>query len=223
MNIDRIGIKGSADNDFVMLDTVYGLYPVWRSLSAPEPVTSYVKIPGMNGALDCSEEFGEVFYDTRELDIDCVYIKDSWHTDIRELTSKYHGREVKIKFTNDPGYYWSGRLFVKNYDSQDRKLTMTATVYPYRFCNDKTSVTISDNRSRIATLRNGRMPVVPEITVTAPVLLAWDTYSKSVAFSEYPATFTLAGLRLTEGEKEVTIVPQDSSFIVTFEYREGDL
>lgn len=223
MNIDRIGIKGSADNDFVMLDERFGLYPVWRSLSEPDPVTSYVKIPGMNGALDCSEEFGEVFYDTRELDIDCVYIRNDWHSDIRGFASKYHGREVLIMFANDPGFYWSGRLFVKSYESQDRKLVMTATVYPYRFCRDKTIVSVSDERSRIITLRNGRMPVVPEITITAPVTIAWDTYSKAVSFNSYPQTFTLAGLRLTEGEKNVTIVPASGAYTVTFSYREGDL
>ena len=223
MNIDRIGIKGKNDNDFVMIDKVYGLYPLWRSLSMPEPVTNYVTIPGMNGALDCSEEYGEVFYNQRELNVDCICIDDNWHDVISRFASKYHGQTVQILFANDPAYYWAGRISMNAYESEDRKLTMSANVYPFKFKRNKTIVSLTDNRSRIITLRNGRMPVIPEITITAPVTLAWDDESASVSSSSYPATVVLPGLRLTEGTKAITVVPQSSSFTISFSYREGDL
>jgi hypothetical protein len=223
MNIDRIGIKGKNDNDFVMIDKVYGLYPLWRSLSMPEPVTNYVTIPGMNGVLDCSEEFGEVFYNQRELNADCICIDDNWHEVISRFASKYHGQTVQILFANDPAYYWAGRISMNVYESEDRKLTMSVNVYPFKFKRNRTVVSLTDNRSRIITLRNGRMPVIPEITITAPVTLAWDDESQSIASSSYPATVVLPGLRLTEGTKAVTVIPQSSSFTISFAYREGDL
>lgn len=218
MKIDRIGIKGSNDNDFVMIDDIFGLYPVWRMLSDPTPRTNFEPIPGMQGSLDCSEEYGEVFYDSRDLDMGCVYTGDNWHSDYSAFSSKYHGRSVQIVFENDPAWYWVGRLFVSSYNSKDRKLSMKATVFPFKFSRHETVVTSAGNET--VTLRNGRMTVTPTVTISGPVTLAWGNYTKALSASTYPATVIVAGLQLTEGDTDVTIT---GSADVTFEYREGAL
>lgn len=218
MNIDRIGIKGAGDNDFVMLDTAFSLYPAWRTLSAAPEKTNFVKIPGMNGALDCSEEFGEVFYDMRTLSADCIYIGEDWHKDLSEFASKYHGKSVQIMFTNDPAWYWTGRLSISNYNAKDRKLTMKATVYPYKFRRDETVITSTGNET--VTLRNGRMTVTPEVTISGPVTLEWGSHTKALTASSYPATLIIAGLQLPQGDTEVMITGSET---VTFRYREGSL
>lgn len=218
MNIDRIGIKGANDNDFVMIDTIYKLYPVWRMLSAAQERTNFVDIPGMNGALDCSEEFGEVFYDMRTLEMGCVYVGDNWHTDYSAISSRYHGRSVQIMFANDPAWYWVGRLSVSGYDAKERKLAMKATVYPFKFRRDETVVTSAGDET--VTLRNGRMPVTPEVTISGPVTLEWGGYTKALSASAYPATLIIAGLQLPQGDTDVTITGSET---VTFRYREGAL
>lgn len=218
MKIDRIGIKGKNDNDFLMLDDVFNLYPVWRSLSAAPEETNFVKIPGMNGSLDCSEEFGEVFYGMRSLNMGCIYIGENWHEDYTRFSSKFHARSVQIMFENDPGWYWTGRLSVSDFDAKSHKLEMKATVFPYKFSRHETVVTSAGNET--VTLRNGRMTVTPTVTISGPVTLAWGNYTKALSANTYPTTLIVAGLQLVEGDTNVAIT---GSYNVTFRYREGAL
>lgn len=220
MNIDRIGIKTESDNDFVWFDTTYGLYPAKRVLSAPAAVTKYETVPGMNGALDCSEEFGEVFYSMRNLQLDCICPYDNWHEIYEKVASKYHGKSVKILFANDPDYYWAGRIQTSQYDSASRRFTISASVFPYKFRTKKTVIMESVSGSKTISLYNGRMTVDPEITISAAVTLAWGTVSKALSSSTYPATFVIAGFQLKEGKTDVTIT---GTADVTFSYREGAL
>lgn len=220
MNIDRLSIKGPSDNAFVEIDTVYGLYLKWRKLSAPTPKTMYDDIPGMNGSLDSTEEFGEVFYEDRMLALDCKHPADAWQANFQAFMNAYHGQNVKIAFSNDPNYYWVGRLTVSEYEAKDHSHLMSARVYPYKFKKNLTVVTKSVSGSGTVTLTNGRMKVVPEITFSAPITLAWGNYTKQLSASSYPATVKVAGLELTQGSLTVTIT---GTADVTFSYREGEL
>lgn len=218
MNIDRLSIQGPADAGFIEIDTVYGLYLKWRMISAPTPKTLFYEIPGMNGSLDSTEEFGEVFYNDRTLALDCIYPADSWQSDHQKFMNAYHGQIVKIAFSNDPDYYWTGRLAVASYSSKEHTQQMSALVYPYKFKKQLTTKTQTGSGS--VTLKNGRMKVVPEVTFTGPVTLAWGNYTKQLSASTYPQTVRIAGLELYEGDTVVTVT---GSATVTFSYREGAL
>lgn len=218
MNIDRLYIKGPADNDFVAVDTTFGLYLKWRKLSAPTPKVIYDEIPGMNGSLDSTEEFGEVFYEPRTLAMDCKHPADAWQADFQAFLNAYHGQDVKISFSNDPDFYWAGRLTVSEYESKDHSHLMSALVYPYKF--KKTVTTVTKTGGGTVTLTNGRMPVVPDVTIGGAVTIAWGTNSKQLSASSYPATVRIPGLRLKQGSLVVTITGSAS---VTFSYREGSL
>ena len=219
MNIDRLSIKGPADANYVAIDDTYGFHLKWRSLSAPTPKTRFDEIPGMNGSLDSTEEFGEVFYNDRTLSLDCIHPGDSWYEHMQNFVSAYHGQNVKIAFSNDPNYYWTGRLFVTGYSAKDHSLQMSATVYPYKF--KKTLTTVSKTGSGSASLTNGRMKVVPDVTFTAACTLAWGTNTKQLSASSYPQTVKIAGLEL-EPNSTLTVTLTGSA-TVTFSYREGAL
>lgn len=219
MNIDRLLIKGPADADYVSVDSTYGLHLKWRTLSAPVPKTRLDEIPGMNGSLDSTEEFGEVFYNDRTLALDCIHPGDSWYENVQNFVSAYHGQNVKIAFSNDPNYYWTGRLFVTGYSAKDHSLQMSATVYPYKF--KKTLTTVSRTGSGSASLTNGRMKVVPDVTFTAACTLAWGTNTKQLSASSYPQTVKIAGLELSQNSTLTVTVT--GSATVTFSYREGAL
>lgn len=221
MSIDRLKLKGLTDADFVEVDTVYGFHLKWRRISAPKVKTVYDEIPGSNSALDGTEDFGEVFYEDRKLELGCVLPSNAWQTPYQNICSKYHGKRVKILFTNDPNYYWTGRLFVSEYDAKAHSLSMYATVYPYKFKAAETVVTKTVSTSDTVTLTNGRMPVMPEITISDAVTLAWGNYSKALSASEYPATFRIDGLVLPEYSS--TVVTITGAATVTFRYREGAL
>ena len=221
MSIDRLKLKGATDNDYVAVDTTYGFHLKWRRISAPNVKTVYDEIPGANSSLDGTEELGEVFYEDRELDLGCILPSSAWQTPYQNLCSKYHGQRVKIQFTNDASYYWTGRLFVSEYDSKEHSLTMHAMVYPYKFKATETVVTKAVTTSDTVTLTNGRMRVVPTVTITAPVTLAWGSYSKSISASEYPATLRIEGLELAPDSSTVVTITGEAT--VTFKYREGAL
>ncbi len=219
MNIDRLYIKGPADADYVAVDTTYGLHLKWRVLSAPVPKMQRDDIPGMNGTLDSTEEFGEVFYNDRQLTLDGIHPNDSWYGDMQNFISAYHGQDVKFAFSNDPNYYWSGRLIVTGYSAKDHSLQMAATVYPYKF--KKTQTTVSQTGSGSVTLTNGRMKVVPEVTFTNACTIAWGSNTKQLSASSYPQTVRVAGLEL--GPNSSLSVTVTGSATVTFTYREGAL
>lgn len=218
MSIDRLSIKGPNDQSFVEIDTVYGLHLKWRTLSAPMPKTLYDDIPGMNGSIDSTEEFGEIFYNDRVIDLNCIHPADAWQEDHQKFMDAYHGRHVKIAFSNDPDYYWVGRLSCSQYSAKNHSQQMSALVYPYKFKKQLTTKTQTGSGS--VTLKNGRMKVVPEVTFDGPATLAWDSYTKELSASSYPQTVRIAGLELTEGDKIVTVT---GSATVTFSYREGAL
>ena len=75
---------------------------------------------------------------------------------------------------------------------------------------------MTSSGNETVTLTNGAMPVVPEITTTAQVTLAWGTNSVTLS----AGTYRVAGLELEEGETELTIT---GSANVTIKYRQGRL
>lgn len=218
MNIDRLLIKGPNDNDFVPADDMYNLYLMWRRLSAPELKSEYVEIAGANGTYDGTEDYGEVFYNDRVLNLGCIMLSENWHATYEAFLNRYHGQTCQFAFANDPAYYWGGRLSVSEYDSKAHQLSMSAIVYPYKFKRQKTVVRSNGNET--VRLRNGRMRVVPSVTIGNDVTLKWGNNTKALQSSSYPATYLIAGLELNEGYLDVQIV---GNATVSFEYREGSL
>ena len=220
MNIDRIGIKLQGETNFIMLDQ-FGIYPKWRTISNPNPRYAYDTIPGMHGAFDSTEQFGEVFYDQRDLSIGAVFANDDYHAVIQMVSSKYHAQAVDIMFSNDPEYYWSGRINIGSYDSKKHSLAMNAKVFPFKFKMRKTVIQRTVADSVTIRLHNERMPVVPTITTYGPITLAWGTNTKSLSASTYPLSVRVPGLRLPEGDTNLTITGSNVKVII--EYREAAL
>lgn len=226
MAIDRLYLKGAADNAYVAVDTTYGYYLRWRRLSAPSVKVAYDEVPGANSAIDGTEDFGEVFYEDRELELGCVLPSSAWQTPYQNLCSAYHGKQVKISFGNDENYYWTGRLFVAEHDAKEHSLAMTARVYPYKFKKTETTVTFSGYGSGTPafvqkSVVNGRMRVVPTVTINAEAEIQWSNNSKVLSASSYPQTVRIDGLEL--GENETLIVKVKSAQDVVIKYREGAL
>lgn len=219
MNIDRVGIKLQTENGFLMLDSL-GLQLKWRKISTPKGRTAYDTIPGMQGAFDSTEQFGEILYDMRDLAFDLVSADDDLTDIFKKLSSKYHCHAVDIMFTSDPEYYWSGRISINTYDTKSHTISMTAKVYPFKFKMRKTAYKRTVQDSVTLHLSNELLPVSPVITTTGPITASWDEYTKTISGSNYPMSVRVAGLRLTEGITDLTIT---GSATVTVEYREGAL
>ncbi len=211
MNIDRIVLNGTDINTLHFL-------PLWRTLSAPAVKSSYEEIPAANGAIDTTEANGGIFYKMRDLEMGCKYYGNNWHEDFSKLMSDYHGRQIQIAFANDPGWYWTGRLSISSFDSQDRNLSMSATVFPFKFAEDLTVESASISGSGTMTLENhGRMTVVPELTTSAPIAITFDDKTVNVN----AGTFTIAGLEI--GYNETMEISITGTADVSFSYREATL
>lgn len=193
-----------------------GFWLKWRIISAPQVKASYEEVPGANGSLDTTEANGDVFYENRTIQMGCIHPNNEYQSDFDELLAKFHGKQCQIVFTNDPDYYWSGRVFVEEYDSRTHELAMYATVYPYKFEIDETVESVSVNGEETVTLSNSRMKVMPTVTTDAEVTLEWGSHTKTIS----AGTFLIAGLELSEGELEIAL---SGTANVSFTYRKGTL
>lgn len=80
-------------------------------------VQSYsVNIPGRNGALDLSEALtGSPVFGDRQITYTIGGLKETgeWIRQISSLANAIHGKRVKVYESDDPGYYWVGRMAVQ--------------------------------------------------------------------------------------------------------------
>lgn len=203
--------------DGVNISTQYGFYLAQRQLSAPAVKEEYIDIPASNGEFDATDAFGEVFFKNRELVLDMIYPGRDFDDDLSALVNYLHGKKRKIVFSTDPDWYYVGRLSIGNYDSSSHRLSVSASVFPYKLAVEETVVTRAVSGSASVTLENDAMTVVPVVTNSAEMTLTWGSgNSKTIS----AGTHQIAGLELLEGS---TTVGVSGSGNITFTYRKGRL
>lgn len=218
MDIDKLYLNN------VDVQSQYGLWLNWRVLSAPEPQLDYQVIPGKHGTLDLSEALGDVYYNDRTIKMDMIHLGNDWYSNYESFVSNYHGKKVQIKFGNDPNWYWYGRVVVSDYSAKSHKLSVSATVFPFKLSISETVVTqaitaTTEQTAHTITLTNGRMPVTPKVSVegsTNGVHLKWGDMTAVVGNGNSYVT----GLTLDEGTLNVLAWGDGT---VTFTYRQGAL
>lgn len=125
--------------------TKYNTYDDWGlylagpvTVSPPEVYSYIVDIPGRNGALDLTESLtGDVSYYDRE--ISCKFVcqapRPQWPGIHGQIMNAIHGRRMKIVLSDDPDYYYEGRVYVDKWGTEyENKMEFPeihATVAPY--------------------------------------------------------------------------------------------
>lgn len=104
----------------------------------PVPKTYYQDVPGGDGSLDLSEAMaGRVVYERRTITLNfgCGYPINQWPALFSEILKLFHGKMGKLIFDDDPGYYYTGRMSVSNYERVRQLGTFTVTVEadPYKY------------------------------------------------------------------------------------------
>lgn len=211
MNIDKLYINGTDIQD------KYGFWLSWRNLSAPKPRTKYEQIEGAHGAIDMTEANGDIFYEMRALDMDCIHPSFEWQKDFDNMLADFHGKDCHIVFGNDPDWYWSGRLTIGNYNSKNHTLSMDANVFPFKFAKGLTHVIAQVTGSKELLLKNDRMPVIPLVTVDAPVSLTIGDATIAVQAGEHK----ILGFELMP--KSTTYITVAGDCNIDISYREGRL
>lgn len=118
----------------------FGLLFVRREISAPEPQTSLIEIPGRNGVIDMSESLtGRVQYKTREISITFRTFTpyEDWQRLTTRIANALHGKRMQIVFDDDAMFYYSGRVSVSGFTQIGRdvgEMIISATdVQPYKY------------------------------------------------------------------------------------------
>lgn len=115
------------------------ILPTERPVFAPpKPKTTYIDIPGGNGALDLSESLtGYPIYENRTGSFTFRVMNDyvEWHERYTEIMEYLHGRSMNAILADDPNYFYKGRFTVDSWASGDTwsQITIGYTVDPYKW------------------------------------------------------------------------------------------
>lgn len=130
---------------FTTLDTnkqlnsfyTYGLILSKQDIGTPPVKTNEIEIKGMDGSLDMSEAFGEVFYKNRTLTFTFhiagdIYVWDEIRT---RIANDLHGKKVKINVYSDSDFYYIGRCSIDKYQSSKGlgTITIKCICEPYKY------------------------------------------------------------------------------------------
>ena len=201
----------------------WGLYLTALSIDAPKPKEIYVEIPNGDGALDLTEALtGEVHYESRPFEAVFAIKPETYSVDlVRWLIGYLNGKQRTIRTKAEPGYYLVGRCAtsLKN-DGVLAILTVKATCQPWKYKNAPTVVnsTIGASGTTSITLTNERKRVIPTITASAAVTIAFNGQTISVN----AGTQRLTNIALSYGDNLLTITGAEGT-TVSFEYQEGAL
>lgn len=106
-------------------------------VSAPEPKTYYVDVPGMHGQVDLSTLLsGGIRYKNREIEMEFITMagRAEWSAIYSEILSAVHGQSTNITLDDDPTHYYTGLVKVGTPERDKKTVTLkiTAEVSPFK-------------------------------------------------------------------------------------------
>lgn len=183
-----------------------------------EQETYYVDVPGADGFLDFSEAIaGRRIFKNRPINIELGGKKprNDWDIFISDLRNLIEGREIKIIFDNDPGFYWTGRATVQSFDRNRELGTFTLSIPkadPYKYnAADSTEDWLWDPFD----FETGIIDEGTEITLAGPT----STQSYTIVPDLMPFVPTIqvsqmgaAGITMTAGGETYTLIQGKNRF-----------
>lgn len=199
-------------------------------ISPAAPKTTYIELPGGDGAIDLSEAFGEVKFSDRNISL--VFAMNpasglseaAWEEKKTEVSNVLNGLACKIILDKDPDYYWDGRCTVDTYKSQKhlRQFVVSARVRPYKNKLYETVMPVSlgviggASVTKNIKLMNSRKSVCPLITCTGETSIVFNGNRYTLS----AGTHKVLNIRLLHGENRLTLSGYGT---VRFTYQEADL
>lgn len=119
-------------------------------VNPPEVKTEYVDVPGADGSLDYTEALSGIKFKDREGSWTFYVLNDlftlnrsymKWNELYSLLLRTLHGRRKKMLLESDPGFYYIGRVFVDQWQSNKdySKLTLRYIIEPWKYPTETTS------------------------------------------------------------------------------------
>lgn len=212
-----LGVMFGDKHSFNDMGLMLKKYP---KISPPSPVTKYVEVPGMDGALDASKILtGHVLYKRRTINMEFNILgpREHWPEKHSEIMDALHGMEMDVVLDDDPEFCYTGRLTVEGYDPQKvtSGVTITANVEPFKTRLDATRRSFTVSGSHEAHILVTRKPVIPVFTASAAMKMTYggNTYSLPTGESSFPDV-------ILWGDEE-NVIAFNGEGVVTLEYREG--
>ena len=201
----------------------WGIYLSSIDLGDPKPKEIYVEIPNGDGALDLTEALtGDVHYESRPIEMVFTIKPETYSVQLaRRIRSFLNGQRRIIHWDDEPGYHLIGRCATTlQKDGVLWLLTVKATCQPWKYKNDVTAIntTIGASGTNTLNLTNERKRVIPTITASAAVTIAFNGKTISVN----AGTQRLTNIALIYGNNALTITGAAGTTVL-FEYQEGAL
>lgn len=116
------------------------------SIVTPAMVENTVEVPGMNGSLDLSEALtGYPLFNNRSGSITFMFINGygNWVERRDSVIKKLHGKRMKIRLSDDPNYYYEGRITVGDWTTNRdmSSIDISYNVKPYAIKQYETILT----------------------------------------------------------------------------------
>ena len=115
------------------------LIPDGRPVVAqPNPVYTYVDIPGADGSMDLTDYLvGRPTYSDRTGTFEFYVANDygNWASRRAEIAAFLNGKKMKVYLEDEPQYYYEGRFFFKGWSpgASHSKVTIEYRLKPYRY------------------------------------------------------------------------------------------
>lgn len=122
----------SADWQSVGIASIDKNVVVTRSIAPAQPKTDTSSVMGMHGVLDYTEIDG-VYYDNRQI---TVKVREVYRSlAISRFKQAYSGQNVQICFSDDPEYYYEGRLTMTadNHAESFRTFAFSLDANPFKY------------------------------------------------------------------------------------------
>ncbi len=191
-----------------------------KKIGVPQPKTELLEVPGADELIDFTEFFGDVKFDNRKLEFEFTTLvpQSKFMTLFSRIQNALNGKRMKIVLDEEPDFYYSGRVSVKEWlaDKNIGKITIECDCDPYKLKKDKTIVSNIVSVEKTVILSNLRKHVVPIFKSSAEIRIEFkgNSYSMSAGEARFPA------IVLKEGETELKLKGNSN---VTIEYQEGGL
>lgn len=191
-----------------------------KKIGVPQPKTELLEVPGADEPIDFTEFFGDVKFDNRKLEFEFTTLvpQSEFMTLFSRIQNALNGKRMQIVLDEDPDFYYSGRVSVKEWlaDMTIGKITIECDCNPFKLKKDKTIATNVVSGTKTITLLNLRKHVVPLFKSSSEMGIEFNGnhYSMSAGESRFPA------IVLKEGE---TILKLTGNGTVTIEYQEGGM
>lgn len=185
---------------------------ILSSVSIPPAAvkTNYIDIPGADGSIDLTEAQGAVRYKDRSCSfVFSAFPYEDFEEKKKQISNLLNGRRCKIRLDKDPDYYWLGRCSVNNYasDRNLHKITVNATVEPYKYKVDKTFAAVHFCEKNLFVDDSSKY-TKPTDYFVCPIILEWG--------KKYTASVKLTG---TEMKNIVVAVAPSGNMYA--EFKEG--